>query len=100
MPARSAATEMPYTPIDASGLLRGAMTTPLRGLASSRVRWYKISVSRNRDSRYSSSHQPYRQEERTMLVRSDPFREFDRMFAQLVGGPGAVSGPSSMAVDA
>jgi HSP20 family protein len=35
-----------------------------------------------------------------MLVRSDPFREFDRMFAQLVGGPSAVSGPSSMAVDA
>jgi HSP20 family protein len=35
-----------------------------------------------------------------MLVRSDPFREFDRMFAQLVGGPGSTSGPSSMAVDA
>ena len=35
-----------------------------------------------------------------MLVRSDPFREFDRVFAQLVGAPGATSGPSSMAVDA
>jgi HSP20 family protein len=35
-----------------------------------------------------------------MLVRSDPFREFDRMFAQLVNGPGATAGPSSMAVDA
>jgi HSP20 family protein len=35
-----------------------------------------------------------------MLVRSDPFREFDRVFSQLVGGPGATSGPASMAVDA
>jgi HSP20 family protein len=35
-----------------------------------------------------------------MLVRSDPFREFDRVFAQLVGAPGTTSGPSSMAVDA
>jgi HSP20 family protein len=35
-----------------------------------------------------------------MLVRSDSFREFDRMFAQLLGAPGAASGPASMAVDA
>ena len=35
-----------------------------------------------------------------MLVRSDPFRDFDRMFAQLVGAPGATPGPASMAVDA
>lgn len=35
-----------------------------------------------------------------MLVRSDPFREFDRIFAQLAGAPGVAAGPSSMAVDA
>jgi HSP20 family protein len=40
------------------------------------------------------------EEEDIMLVRSDPFREFDRMFAQLVGAQGAPTGPAGMAVDA
>jgi HSP20 family protein len=35
-----------------------------------------------------------------MLVRSDPFREVDRLFAQLLGAPGSDPGPAGMAADA
>jgi HSP20 family protein len=35
-----------------------------------------------------------------MLMRTDPFRELDRMAQQLLGAPGTWSKPSAMAMDA
>src|SRR3954452_18161083 len=56
-------------------------------------------MSEQTDFRHSS-HQLYDRRKGSMLVRSDTFRDVDRLFAQLLAGPGRATGPSSMAADA
>ena len=111
MPTSSAATEMPYTPLSGPvGSLAPSLHLPSsrRSLESS-----CLSMPRVLQKTYSAYHRssprnggPPRSitrrqmEVETMLMRTDPFRELDRLTQQVFGTNGTLARPSVMPMDA
>ena len=112
MPTNSAATEMPYTPRSSSG--RAAPTEPhpfqpnisaLPSCHSMPQVLYEIYSAHHRS--FSTVHGPQGASQRTgamevdtMLMRTDPFRELDRLTQQVFGTNGTLARPSVMPMDA
>src|SRR5689334_19860660 len=113
MPTSSAATEMPYTPRASSGL--GTVTAPCPFLPVIFLHAPScISMTRVLYEIYSADHRshyggrwPDRGHRRigvmevdTMLMRTDPFRELDRLTQQVFGTNGTLARPAVMPMDA